>query len=139
MASHRRSKELLHVDGLARRHRHRPVLIDDPLIETQEAYAHNVFVSTVLRRLDRGHLNSLEDAELVKSWARTVTCSGCARETTLEGAPTIRASGATHRGVQDDPVKQGFGVDPSRASRASAMPGTDLSIEHEATPALQRR
>ena len=81
----RRNKELLHVDRLIRRHRHRPVLIEDPLIETQEAYAHNVFVSTVLRRLERGHLNCLEDAELVRSWARTVTCSRCRSEAALEG------------------------------------------------------
>jgi SpoVK/Ycf46/Vps4 family AAA+-type ATPase len=85
MPSHRRSKELLHVDRLVRRHRQRPVLVEDPLIETQEAYAHNAFVSTVLRRLDRSHLNTLEDAELVQSWARTATCSRCSKKAALEG------------------------------------------------------
>jgi SpoVK/Ycf46/Vps4 family AAA+-type ATPase len=81
----RRSKELLLVDRLVRRHRQKPVLIEDPLIETQEAYAHNTFVSTVLRRLERGHLNCLEDAELVRAWARTVTCSRCGSQPALEG------------------------------------------------------
>ena len=52
----------------------------DPLGATEQAYARNLFVSTVLRRMGRLTLNSLEDAEIAQEWARESRCRRCDRE-----------------------------------------------------------
>lgn len=68
---------------IRRRGRHASVpavTLEDPLLETQDGYAHNVFVGTSLRRLDKVQMNTLEDAAVVQFWGGSVTCPRCAKE-----------------------------------------------------------
>lgn len=58
---------------------------DDPLIAVQDAFARNVVVGTVLRRLERLHLNTLEDAAVVQEWAARFTCPKCEEDADLQG------------------------------------------------------
>ncbi len=60
-------------------------LPNDPMQAVQDAFAHNVVVGTVLRRLDRMHLHTLEDADVVKEWAGQFRCPRCDEDDDLQG------------------------------------------------------
>ncbi len=69
-----------------RRRRERGVVVthDDPLVAVQDAFSRNVIVATVLRRLDRAHLNTLEDAVVVQEWASQFHCPKCDEDEALQ-------------------------------------------------------
>lgn len=52
----------------------------DPLLGTEQSYARNLFVATALRRMERVTLNTLEDADIAREWARESQCTRCVRD-----------------------------------------------------------
>jgi len=57
----------------------------DPLRATEQGYARNLFVSTVLRQMKPSTLHSFEDAEIAQEWAHESRCRRCDEDEILQG------------------------------------------------------
>jgi len=55
----------------------RPLIADDLLDPCAEDYVHNLLLGTALRRLERDHVNAIEDIGAVRRWFRELCPASC--------------------------------------------------------------